>query len=125
MTGTELTAQERDALIEHWSTAAKLYMDGDLRSYADLLRHTEDYTLLPPYGGDVRRGFDDSPEAVERTARTFRGGDVVLRVIETYASGDLAALVAVERQHGTVADMPAQDWSLRLTPVFRREDGQW
>src|SRR4051812_26848894 len=29
---------------------------------------------LPPHGGDARSGFDASDDAVEWTARTFRGG---------------------------------------------------
>jgi ketosteroid isomerase-like protein len=42
-----------------------------------------------------------------------------------YASGDLAVLVGVERQHGAVAGLPDQDWPLRVTLVFRREDSDW
>jgi len=34
-------------------------------------------------------------------------------------------LVAVERQQATIADLPDQEWSLRITLVFRREDGEW
>ena len=40
--------------------------------------------------------------------------------METYTSGDLAVLVVIERQHGTIGDLPEQDWSLRVTWVFRR-----
>jgi ketosteroid isomerase-like protein len=112
-------------LVELWSTAAQAYMDGDLRTYAGLARHGEDYTLLPPNGGDPRRGFDGSDEAAQWLARTFLGGDTDVEVFQTYASGDLAVLVAVERQQGTVAPLPKQDWSLRITLVFRRDDGAW
>jgi ketosteroid isomerase-like protein len=34
-------------------------------------------------------------------------------------------LVAVERQHGEVGGLPDQDWSLRVTLVFRREGPWW
>jgi ketosteroid isomerase-like protein len=112
-------------LVELWSAAAQAYMDGDLRTYAGLARHGEDYTLMPPIGGDPRRGFDGSDEAAEWTARTFLGGETDVEVFQAYASGDLAVLVAVERQQGTVAPLPRQDWSLRITLVFRREDGTW
>ncbi len=40
--------------------------------------------------------------------------------METYTSGDLAVLVVIERQHGTIGGLPEQDWSLRVTWVFRR-----
>lgn len=55
----------------------------------------------------------------------FKGGEATLEVIQTYASGNLAVLVVVERQHGEVGDYPAQDWSLRATLVFRRERSTW
>jgi ketosteroid isomerase-like protein len=42
-----------------------------------------------------------------------------------YASGDLVVLVGVERQHGEVGGLPRQDWSLRVTLVFRRVDDGW
>jgi ketosteroid isomerase-like protein len=31
----------------------------------------------------------------------------------------------VERQHGPVGGLPDQDWSLRVTLVFRREGSDW
>ena len=34
-------------------------------------------------------------------------------------------LVAVERQHGEVGGLPDQDWSLRVTLVFRRVGDRW
>jgi hypothetical protein len=37
-------------LVDLWSAAAKAYMNGDLRTYAGLARHGEDYTLMPPNG---------------------------------------------------------------------------
>jgi ketosteroid isomerase-like protein len=125
MTSEQITSEDIEALIARWSKAAQTYLDGDLRTYADLARHADDYILLPPFGGDPRRGFDASDEAVEWTARTFRGGEANLEVFATYASGELAILVAVERQHGTVGELPDQDWSLRITLVFRREEQEW
>ena len=94
--------------------AAQAYLDGDLPRYAALADHAPDFTLTPPYGGVPRHGFDGSEQAVERTASTFRGGDVDLEVHASYASDGLAVLVATERQHGTVGDLPRQEWSLRI-----------
>ena len=122
---TDDTREPLAELNERWATAAQAYLDGDLRRYAGLANHSTDYTLMPPNGGDPRRGFDGSDEAVEWTANTFRGGQAELEVFQTYASGDLAVLVAVERQHGTVGDLPRQEWSLRITLVFRRVGHDW
>ena len=51
MTSTEISVQDITALIARWSEAAQLIMNGDLRAYAAIARHAEDYTLLPPHGG--------------------------------------------------------------------------
>jgi ketosteroid isomerase-like protein len=78
-----------------------------------------------PYGGDPVRGFDDSDGALNALAQFFRGGEAKVEVVETYTSGNLAVLVVIERQHGTIGDLPEQDWSLRVTLVFRREGSAW
>jgi ketosteroid isomerase-like protein len=81
---------------------------------------------MDPYGGETTRGFDGSDEARVALGRFFRGGAASVEVVETYASGDLAVLVVVEQQHGEVGDLPDQDWSLRVTWVFRRTaDADW
>ena len=105
--------------------AASAYIRGDVRRYLTFIRHADDYTLLPPLGGEPRRGFDSSDESLEATARFFHGGEAAVEVVESYASGDLVVLVVIERQHGEVGDLPDQDWSLRVTLVFRREEGEW
>ena len=39
-------------------------------------------------------------------ARMFHGGEAELEVAAPYASGDLAVLVAIERQHGPFGGLP-------------------
>jgi ketosteroid isomerase-like protein len=34
-------------------------------------------------------------------------------------------LVAIERQRGRVGGLPEQDWSLRVTLVFRLDGSEW
>ena len=112
-------------LVRRVADAAAAFIRGDMDTYVRLIRHSGDYTLMSPYGGEPLRGFDDSPESLAATARNFRGGEAAVEVVESYASGDLVVLVVIERQHGLVAGLPDQDWSLRVTLVFRREDGEW
>jgi ketosteroid isomerase-like protein len=60
-----------------------------------------------------------------KVADYFKAGEATLEVAETYASGDLVVLVMVERQHGEVGGLPDQEWSLRVTQVYRREGAEW
>jgi ketosteroid isomerase-like protein len=46
-------------------------------------------------------------------------------VVETHALGDTVVLVMIERQHGRVGGLPDQDWSLRVTQVYRRDGPEW
>jgi ketosteroid isomerase-like protein len=113
-------------LIELVTRAAQAYIRGDMQTYFSLMKHTDDeYTLMSPFGGEPQRGFDASPERLEALARFFRGGEAEVEVVQTYASGDLVVLVLVERQHGLVGGLPDQDWSLRVTWVFRRDGSRW
>ena len=124
MARESITDGELAELVSRVAEATSAYIQGDIRRYLSLIEHSEDYTLLAPYGGEPRRGYDSS-EAQQSTARFFRGGQANLEVVETYTSGDLVVLVAIERQHGEVGQLPEQDWSLRVTLVFRRTASGW
>ena len=119
-----ITDVDVSELIRRTAEATAAYIQGDIHRYLALIKHADDYTLMPPYGGEPRRGFD-TKEALENTPKMFRGGEADLDLVESYASGDMAVLVAIERQHGEVSGMPDQDWSLRVTLVFRREGLEW
>ena len=125
MTHEDVTNEELAELIGHTAEAASAYIRGDMRTYFTLIRHADDYTLMSPFGGEVTRGFDTSPERLEALERYFQNGEAELEVVQTYTSGDLVVLVVIERQHGEVGGLPNQDWSLRVTWVFRRDGSEW
>ena len=120
----DVTDGDVTELVRSTADAASAYIRGDIRRYLTLIKHGDDYTLMAPYGGELRRGFN-AEEALESTPKMFRGGEADLELVETYASGDMAVLVAIERQHGEVGGMPDQDWSLRVTQVYRRSAAGW
>jgi len=115
-----VTEQELAALVQRITEAAQALISGDSEGYVARIKHADDYTLMSPYGGDPVRGFDDSDRALNLLAQFFRGGEAKVELVETYTSGNLAVLVVIERQHGPIGDLPEQDWSLRVTWVFRR-----
>jgi ketosteroid isomerase-like protein len=125
MTPENVTDDEVADLVPLMARAASAIIRGDMRTYAALMRHADDFTLMAPSGGEPRRGFDESDEALGALSRYFQGGEAELQVFESYASGDVAVLVAIERQHGTVGDLMEQDLSLRVTLVFRRDGTEW
>jgi ketosteroid isomerase-like protein len=122
----DLTDDELRKLVERVRESARALMQGDVRRYFELVNEASDFTLMPPTGGPTRHGPDTSPTQIEALEAFFAGaGDADLELEQSYVSGDLVVLVGVERQHGEVGGRPAQDWSLRVTVVFRREGSDW
>ena len=125
MAHESITDEDLAALIQSTAEAASAYMRGDIRRYLALIKPADDFTLMAPAGGELIRDRDYSDEAIEITSRYFQAGDADLEVVQTYISCDLVVMAAIERQHGEVGGLPDQDWSLRVTLVFRREGSEW
>jgi ketosteroid isomerase-like protein len=120
-----ITESDIADLVIHVEESADALMAGDIDRYLSFIHHAEDYTLLNPAGGPARRGFDDSPESRRAMARMFQSGSAKLELVETYSSGDLVVLVAIERQRGVISGRTEQDCSLRVTWVFRHTESGW
>lgn len=101
------------------------FMRGDMEAWAAMTSVASDFTLMQPFGGSPSRGFDKSPPRLAELARYFRNGRTSLEVISTYASSSLAVLVMIERQQAEVGGLPEQDWSLRVTEVYRKDGDEW
>lgn len=125
MTEERVTDADVDELVEVMEEAASAYIGGNMRRYFELMKHADDFTLMGPLGGDVTRESDSSEERLAELEGMFKSGQATLDVLQIYASGNLAVLVVIERQHGDVGDYRTQDWSLRVTLVFRREASAW
>jgi ketosteroid isomerase-like protein len=125
MAGEQRADSDLDDLVQLMAEAASAFIGGNMRRYFELMKHTDDFTLMGPEGGATTYGSEVSDEEIAEMQRFFKRGHATLDVEQTYASGDLAVLVVVERQHGEIGDYPPQDWSLRVTLVFRREGSDW
>jgi len=126
MAQSNVTEEEFAALIRRTAEAASALIRGDVRRYFALIPHADDYTLMSPFGGEPTRGVDTSPARLKAQERFFAGpGEAELEIVQAHTSGDLAVLAVIERQHGEVGGLPEQDWSLRVTLVFRRDGAEW
>ena len=114
------------ALVALAAEADAALMRGDGFGYDALVRHTDDFTLMSPFGGPPTHGFDRSSERLAALGRFFVNGVTGRQeVVQTYACADMAVLVLIERPHVEVGGLPAQEWPLRVTLVFSREGDSW
>jgi hypothetical protein len=101
------------------------FMRGDMQRWSECVRIAADFTLMQPFGGPPSRGFDMSPVRMAELARYFRNGKTDLELVQSYACEDIVVLVMIERQTGEVGGLPEQDWSLRVTEVYRKAGSEW
>ena len=111
-------------LLARAEAASSAFMRGDMKAYLDLIEIAPDFTLMQPFGGPFSRGFDRSPKHLAELASYFQDGGVKMELVQAYASGDMAVLAVIEWGHGKVGGLD-QEWPLRVTLVFRRENGEW
>lgn len=109
--------------VSHQSNAA--LMRGDIERYFSLVTYSDDFSLMSPFGGKPSQGGNYSRARREALGRFFRNGTLQTELIHGCASDDLVALALIERPHVEVGGLPAQDWALRVTLVYRREGAQW
>lgn len=112
-------------LIQRAAAKNAAFMRGDMLRWSELAPIAPDFTLMQPFGGPASKGFDGSPKRLAEMSQFFRNGTTDLDVVATYASADIAVLVMVERQRAEVGGLPEQDWSLRVTEVYRKDGPEW
>jgi ketosteroid isomerase-like protein len=113
------------ALVQRSEQGNDALMRGDIDRYRALLPLAADFTLMSPFGSHSVPGKRYTEEEFQAIGRFFKNGTLKQEVVQTYHSPDMIVLAVIEHTHVEVGGLPAQDWSLRVTLVFRREGTQW
>ena len=119
--GTEVVSD----LIQRSAQGNAALMLGDIGRYNELVPFADDFTLMSPFGGTPSRASDYTPERMEAMGRFFRNGTFEQEVVQTYTCADVVVLAIIERANVEVGGLPAQNWALRVTLVYRRDELGW
>ena len=80
---------------------------------------------MSPFGGIPSHGTY-SPERVAQIGDFFRNGRFTQQLVGIYETADMVVLAVIEHAIAVeVGGLPAQDWDLRVTLVYRRDAGGW
>lgn len=112
--------------IEQDHQALNALVTGDPGPKKRMFSQRDDVTLANPLGPPVR-GWSEIENTLERVASSIRDGEPHrFERISEYATPDLACVLEIERTRAKLggSDQMAA-FSLRVSTVWRREDGQW
>ena len=121
-----MLAADLAQVVEHYHRAVDAFVQGDLEPQKRLWSRGDDATLANPLGPPAR-GWDQIEQALERAAAQVRDGEpCTYEHISGYAAADLAYILEIQRTRAKFggADELAPV-ALRVTTVFRREEGGW
>src|SRR6266581_9746632 len=115
-----------DEVVAHYQRALGGFVKGDPEPVKMVFSHREDVTLANPLGPPVR-GWEQVAAAGERAASQLRDGEKVgFDIVAKYVTPELAYMVWVERTKAKVGGrQDVAPIALRVTTIFRPEDGTW
>lgn len=111
-------------LIQRSEKANSALMRGDIDSYLDLITLSDDFTLMSPFGGAPGRGPYTRAQW-DGIGKFFKNGMLKQELVQAYGSADMVVLAIIEHGYGEVGGLPAQEWPLRVTLVYRRQGAEW
>src|SRR5215210_5689254 len=115
-----------DEAIEQYQLALNEFLKGDHEPAKKLWSHREDVTLANPLGPPAR-GWEQVAETMERAASNFRDGEITgFETVAKQVTPELAYIVWIERAKAKVGGREdIAPSALRVTMIFRPEDGTW
>ncbi len=115
-----------DRVLEQCQQALREFPKGNPEPMKVMFSHEEDVTLANPFGPPAR-GWEQVAATTDRAASQIRDGEVTsFENIAKYVTAELAYVVWIERVKAKVGGrQDIAPFALRVTMIFRPEDGTW
>jgi ketosteroid isomerase-like protein len=112
--------------VRQCEEAWQVFVTGDPGPAIRLFSRRDDVTLANPWGPAVT-GWADVRKTLEAAAARFRHGHLTaFDMLTTFVSDDLACYHEIERGEAVLGGRSElESLALRVTSIYRREDGQW
>jgi hypothetical protein len=119
------TAEDQSHFIEQYHLALGKLMKGNHEPAKAVFSKRDDVTLGNPFG-PFARGYAGVVDTMKRAAKNYRDGDADgFDLVSRYDGPDLVCIVEMERLRSKVGGREdVTPLALRVTTVFRREDGR-
>ena len=113
-----------ETLERHRETTTAV-RNADATALIEMLSTRDPVTLFPA-AQPSQTGTAEVGQAFRRVASAYsESGSVAFEVVAAGVSENLAYLVGYERASSSIGGGPVDSVALRVTQVYRREDGEW
>jgi len=115
------------SFLASFEEGTQRFMNGDTALWIDNLSRRDDVAIMGAWGAQ-EKGWAEVRARYDWAGARFRDGQAKLTVeyLTSYQSGDLAFTTSIERAEVKVAGQEkAAPMALRVTHIFRREEGAW
>lgn len=115
-----------DEFVANCEQAWQAFVTGDAGPAMLQFSRHDDVTLANPWG-PAAVGWPEVSNTLQAAARRFRNGRVAaFDVRSRFESGDLAWCHEIERGQAMLGGRAElEEFVLRVTSIYRREDGEW
>ena len=114
-----------DEVVEQYHLTLQAFVEGNPQPMENIFSKREDVCLANPFGG-IMHGWEAVKKSLERAATLYREGTHSYENITKYVTAELGYIIEIENfqaKLGGKAEMSTG--SLRVTSIFRKEDGVW
>ncbi len=118
--------EDLDGVIERCQAAMREFGKGNHKPMHGLYSTREDVTIATAIDPPVR-GWDEVARRMERSASNLSEGEIdTFEIVTKVVTPELAYVLWVEHHRGKIGDTDeVVDFPLRVTIIFRLEDGTW
>ena len=100
-------------------------MNGDASEWERIYSHAPDATLFGGWGGAGEKGWEQLAARWKMVTGRYRSSTLEIERISEHVRDDIAVTVEIARGTAMFFDGSSGPIALRVTHVFRREEGHW
>ena len=121
-----MLASDLTKFMEQDHLALDAFVKGDPEPLKNLYSRRDDVVIANPFGPPAK-GWEKAAETMDRAATNFRDGEATgFQRISEYATADLGYVLEIERFRSKIGGGDKLvPFALRVTTIFRREEGAW
>jgi ketosteroid isomerase-like protein len=121
------TVDDFDEVVKQYHLALNEFLKANPEPLKKFFSHRDDVTLANPLVGLPARGWQQVAATLEHASSQFTDGENLgFEIVAKSVSAELAYVLLIERDKvklGESEDFAAS--ALRVTMIFRPEDGEW